>query len=343
VDHVLYVETTGFKFLPRTRSCPDATQIQIVSAWNLIPKAGDPRFALARYLNSVLTLIVVLRAIRRTSDGPAFVPLLVSFDPLSHLLSRWLRAERKLYDCLDLYREQPQYAGSRSKQHSLDRAEHLLAGVVDCIAISASSLASRFQGSGKPIVFVAGAPMPPVLQLRSKSARFEGERKNFAIYVGALDRYKVDFRVFEAILGADESIRLIIIGRPEYSDAETRRKIEQISAIERVEVRPPVGRMELLNLARHARFGIVAMQANAYSDGSFPLKYWDYLWAGIPVLSVGSKSLREMLVGVVSVGDAAQITQRTLAELADAGRDPDVLSEFAAANSALARVKRILQ
>jgi hypothetical protein len=161
------------------------------------------------------------------------------------------------------------------------------------------------------------------------------------VYVGALDAYKVDLDVFRALRRvAGTDLRLKIVGGLEFADADRERAVDGLGDPPEVTVGPAVAREKLGATLATADFGIVAMRCGRYSRASFPLKYWDYQWAGLPTLAVGCAALIG-LPGVVSCESASAITPDTLAELRRLRSSAREWQDHADRNDARARVRRM--
>lgn len=342
--NVIYVTVIGWRLLPKRGSVafrgPEGI-VRVLPGWNPFPWGGRPTNQIRRKINLWLTCMV-LRLRMRAYAGAKKIDLVTIFDPLAADIVNWLPARRYLYDCLDFYAEQPQYQASRQRT-VLDAAEAKLAHSVDEVWVTTARLVEHFadigvtarhaNGAVNRPSWAAGTPTDrsvekPVLSLR-------------AVYVGALDAYKVDSTVFWRLASLTSRIELTILGHFEYDDAVAQADYARLAAQTNVNLHGPVSRSELGQWLASGDFGIVAMAPGRYSNGSFPLKYWDYQWANIPTLAVGCQAL-EGQPGVVACESAADISELTLEALADMPRFDDHYEQHAAENDATARVRKIL-
>ena len=328
-----YVETIGWGCSQREFR-PDGTSwLQVVPARNAIPCGGRAPNVLARRANWELTRRSLLRA------GTQEVDLVVVFDPLLpvHAL-RGLRAH-VIYDCLDHYDEQPQFHGRISRRFLL-RSERALAKRADRVIVSAPGLARRPTLAGTSPRVLFGALTRPGWADERETATRTHTPPYRAVYVGALDPYKVDIQALTVI--ADQPwLQLTIVGRREFGASTP--ELDQLRAHPGVRWHNSVPRPELGKVLMDADFGVVAMTRSRYSDGSFPLKVWDYMWAGIPVLAAGSTALQSSgIPGVLTLANMGDISKRGVEQLLRGPRGA-VLVRHANGNDVIQRVRKALQ
>lgn len=341
-ESVLFVETLGWNPIPSPASVVSGQtggRLIVLQAWNPAPLAGRPWNTVGRRVNALFTKAAVRRAERRFGLGRA--DLCVCLDPLGWRLVMTLGAERRIYDCLDDYAAQPQYASPRVGGR-LRREEERLTAVVDETWTSSVALARRFRATGVPARCAYGSVSRPAWASRlSRPTRAPSEPIT-AIYVGALDTYKVDHRVFRRLVDdLAQHIRLVVIGGLEFSGHDVERTINWLNTHERVDFRGAIGRNEIGDHLAAADFGLVAMTKSRYSEYSFPLKYWDYQWAELPTLAVAAPELRG-LPGVVSCDSPDEIDGNTIRQLLDLRSSAGEMPANAAAHDARARIARIL-
>lgn len=165
--------------------------------------------------------------------------------------------------------------------------------------------------------------------------------ENRAVYVGALDAYKFDRRVVAKLLELDPELEIDLFGSYQYSNEfDTVLDLDE-SLIARLHYHGPVDRSALSSAISTASFGLIAMTRGRYSDHSFPLKVWDYLACGLPVLAVGSPSAAGVPAGVVSVDTTDALTLDVYRRVRAGLWSAEELRRVAAKNSALSRVERL--
>jgi hypothetical protein len=341
---VTYVTVIGWNLVPKRSRvvlhAPGGT-VRVLPGWNPFPWSGRPTSRFRRKINLWLTCMT-LRLRTRIHSGSSESDLVTIFDPLAADVVNWLPARRYIYDCLDFYAEQPQYHAPRQRA-VLDVAEARLAHAVDDVWVTTSRLAEHLANIGVTARHANGAVNRPSwasdkTTQRSVKASALPLR---AIYVGALDTYKVDSTVFWRLVDLAPDIALTIIGHFEYDDEIAHTDYRSLAAHPNVHLNGSISRQELGLWLAEADFGLVAMAPGVYSDGSFPLKYWDYQWANIPTLAVGCQAL-EGQPGVITCKSAMDIDESVIKAVADMSPSDDRYKRHAAANDAVARIRKIL-
>jgi len=102
-------------------------------------------------------------------------------------------------------------------------------------------------------------------------------------YVGALSDFKVDFELLDALAEANPQWSLVLIG--------DEREGQHNPRLARMVQRPNVHLLghrpyaELPNYLRGMRVGLLPTLVNDYTRSMFPMKYFEYLASGLPVVS----------------------------------------------------------
>jgi glycosyltransferase involved in cell wall biosynthesis len=114
-----------------------------------------------------------------------------------------------------------------------------------------------------------------------------------AIYVGNLAGYRVDFALLERL--ARDGVSLVLVGPAGLGDpGAAPAAAAGLAALPNVRALGPQPRDALPALLRHADVALVPFLDNAHTRGSFPLKVWEYLAAGLPVVATPLPNLRAL-------------------------------------------------
>lgn len=106
-------------------------------------------------------------------------------------------------------------------------------------------------------------------------------------YVGALSDFKVDFELLDALATANPQWSLVLIG--------DEREGQHNPTLARMVQRPNVFLLghrpyaHLPHYLRGMRVGLLPTLVNDYTNSMFPMKYFEYLAAGLPVISTPLK------------------------------------------------------
>lgn len=99
------------------------------------------------------------------------------------------------------------------------------------------------------------------------------------VYVGTLDE-RIDTGAVRALAAAHPHGSVVLIGR----DGE-RGPVAQLGELANVHVRPPIPREELIAVVAAADLGLVPHVRSEQTEAMSPLKLFEYLGAGIPVVA----------------------------------------------------------
>lgn len=246
-------------------------------ALNVMPRSAQPKNVTARSVNSTLTAL----SLRRQKWD-----LVVAYDPFSGSLIRHLSYGKLVYDCVDAYDVQPQYSGVANSR-AVRMAETELSQLADVrVATSAALARRRSIDWGAHVDFIEGAHELSQQNLPVRAMNAKGLCR--ALYVGAFDAYKMDASPILEWLNANGGRTLVMAGRELAGADET---IRQLVHHPRVQVEKPVNSEEMALLSARSDFGIISLAKNPYNIYSFPLKTWDYLMNGLPVLAANAPSI----------------------------------------------------
>ncbi|MEZ3159170.1 glycosyltransferase [Microbacterium sp. BWT-B31] len=180
----------------------------------------------------------------------------------------------------------------------------------------------------EPAEWLRPQPEPPAWL-----ARIPGPR---AVYVGTLDS-RLDVDGIASLARARPDLQIVLLGPlpdPTY--------IAALARSENVHVHPSVGREQLIATLRNADVCLVAHRRTALTEAMSPLKLYEYLAAGVPVLSIDLPPVRgvsDRVLLVDTVADFADVVDDALGLGAAAEADRRA---FVAANSWAARHERVI-
>jgi glycosyltransferase involved in cell wall biosynthesis len=151
-----------------------------------------------------------------------------------------------------------------------------------------------------------------------------------AVYVGNLAAYRIDFALLEAAARAVAPGPLVLVGAEGLGDtgppSEAAAALRRRPEVLRLGPRPPEALPAFL---RHADVALVPFLDNEHTRGSLPLKLWEYLAAGLPVVARALPNLEAL---------AAEGLARTASVAAGFGAAVrEALAEAPEARSARAR------
>lgn len=211
---------------------------------------------------------------------------------------------------------------------AFDAAYRQIANAGTAVVAVSQQIIDRIEPSGAAVVVPNGVepdewigphPQPPEWMATLPSPR--------AVYVGTLDS-RLDVEGLARFSKERPDVTTILVGP--YQD---RAHLAPLDGLSNVHIRRPVGRAELVAILRNADLCLVAHVRSRLTEAMSPLKIFEYLAAGAPVLSIDLPPVRglgERVRLVDSVGDFVSVVDECLA----LGRAPESEREaFVHANS----------
>jgi glycosyltransferase involved in cell wall biosynthesis len=156
------------------------------------------------------------------------------------------------------------------------------------------------------------------------------------VYAGTLDS-RLDVAGLSELARRMPGARLVLVGP--LLDAP---HVQELRAVSNVEIRPPLGRAELVALLRGADVGLVPHVDNALTRAMSPLKLYEYLAAGLPVVASDLPPMRGVDGGVTIVASGEGYAPAVDAALARGRSSEQAREDFIARNSWRMRHERLL-
>ena len=296
------------------------------------------RYAAIRRFNRWLLAAALRRWLRRLSLRQ---DMLWTYNPLTAELFALEDFARRVYHCVDDIAAQPGMPVA-----TLARAEEQLVRAADIVFVTSPALArsrARWNPNTHYLPNVAdfdhfAQALDPALPVPADLAAIPGPRLGF---VGAISAYKVDLELIRAIAAARPDWSIVLIGSvgegDPWTDAST---LAQHSNIHLLGPRP------YQNLPAYLKGFDVALLPNTLNDytaNMFPMKFFEYLAAGKPVVAVD-------LDAITAYADTVRIAKTTDAFIAGisaalAGDAPSLSARLALArrHTYAARTAKMLE
>lgn len=218
-------------------------------------------------------------------------PLLWTFNPL---VASYLDLEEFpgcLYHCVDRVQAQPGMPAER-----IEAAERELCGRVDVVFTTAPRLQESL------------APLNPATYLFGNVADadhfgralqpglttpkdLDGLNGPLLMFIGAIDAYKLDLLLLEQLARATPQWTYVLIGPVGETDPGT-----DVRALRRLGNVHLLGRRSYRDLPAYlarADVALLPLQLNDYTRHMFPMKFFEYLAAGCPVVATAIPSLED--------------------------------------------------
>lgn len=298
----------------------------------VLPLHGN---AAAEALNARLLPALVSRAARRLQMSR---PLLWSYVPQAELLLGALDPSLVVYHCVDDIS-----AHERIDTRSFRAAEARFAARADLVLASAPELVRRMRElSGNVLeapnvadtelfaTALRDGPVDPALQKLPRPR---------IVFTGAISEIKLDLGLLTALARARRDWSIALIGPVGLGDPHT--DISALAAEPNVHLLGKRPYERLPEVLRGADAGLIPYVRSELTASIFPMKVYEYLAAGLPVVATPLPALQGV-EGVVLAGDAASFEARLQEALeADDTQRRAARSTAAAAHSWDARLAEI--
>lgn len=274
-----------------------APGIRARKALNILP--WGHKYSLFNRINSAVTARVV-RAFAGRLPRPAVAWI---YDPSASRMAGSLGETFAVYDCVDDY---PEQAGDDPRRRALVTAGDARAARVARLVFTTTRTLYERQRRLNPATHLvpnvgdyghfaaaadSGHAVPELSDLRRPVLGFAGN----------LVPTKVDFDLLEAVAAVRPAWSLLLVG-PSHKDSEDR--LRRLARLPNVLWVGPRGYGELPRYVAAFDVGVIPYVTNSYTRSCLPLKLYEYLAAGKPVVATGLPELEGMEPEVLLVSGA---------------------------------------
>ena len=275
----------------------------------VLPAHSNP---LARRANRRVLPWLVGRA---TSSLGLERPILWAYVPQAELLLDSLRPELVVYHCVDDIAAHP-----RIDAPSFRAAEERFAARADLVLASSRPLAQRMQQLSAHVHYLPNVADTDLFA----SARAAGPLdaaiavlpEPRIVFTGAIAAAKVDLQLVAELAELQPDWSIVLVGPVGLGDPET--DVSSLSRLANVHLLGPRRYEELPTVLRGAQAAIIPYRRNQLTASVFPMKVYEYLAAGLPVVATPLESLQGV-AGISFGADAGEVAERLRAALAEDG------------------------
>ena len=243
---------------------------------------------LVRKLNRWLVrggLAIWLRWLRLRPD------LLWTYNPMSTEVLELSRFRTVVYHCVDDIKAAP-----GMPTDLIERVEVQLVRRADVVFATAPKLAEDRRGHNRNTVYLSNvADYAHFAKARDPHTRvpddLAGIREPRIGFVGAISGYKLDFALLRQLALAHPDWSVVLIG--EIGEGDPATNVSALSGLPNLHLLGPKPYAALPEYLKGFRVGLLPNVLNDYTASMFPMKFFEYLAAGLPVVSVDLPALRE--------------------------------------------------
>lgn len=272
------------------------------------------RFAAVRRLNAALLPRIVRRATRRLHMSK---PILWGYAPQAECLIGTLAPSFVVYHCVDDVASQPGVDAA-----SFRAAEQRFAAAADLVLASSPPLAERLEGVAERVTYAPNVAdvdlFASALERGDCDAAVERLRPPRIVFTGAIVETKLDLELIVELarLRPDWSFALVGPVGPGAPGTD----VAQLRSEPNVHLLGTRRYTELPDVLRCADAAFIPYEINPLTSSVFPMKVYEYLAAGLPVVSTPLPSLRDT-ADVTFAAGAQEMAEALESVLSEAGPD----------------------
>jgi glycosyltransferase involved in cell wall biosynthesis len=273
------------KIVSTQRVDPEGQRLYLKSQWNLIPGSREVG-AIAKF-NHWLNRPLVNRAIKKLGFKQGNVVMWI-YDTEAAEYLPIMDGVKVLYDCVDNHAAQ---AGVNRNPKRVEEEERAILARVDIVTVTSRRLLKDIGKKNKNVHLVLNAGD---VELYSRdSGEVAGAVKKITRpvvgMVGALDEYKVDFELLLAVAKEKQEWNFVFVGKPV---VDRRSKLlKKLEKLPNVHLLGQIDRKEVPQYVYGFDVCIIPYRASRYNEASFPLKFWEFMATGKPIVVTGLPEL----------------------------------------------------
>jgi glycosyltransferase involved in cell wall biosynthesis len=291
--------------------------------------------AFVRVLNRRLLGVFVRRAASKLGMRH---PILWAYVPQAEALLDVLEPELVIYHCVDDIAAQPGIDAV-----SFRAAETRFAKRADLVLASAPGLAERLRALSQNVIYAPNVADTELFATALQDGQIDRALAELPtpriVFTGAVVATKLDMELLVELARAKPSWSFALVGPVGPGDPST--DVSMLAAEPNIHLLGARAYEQLPSILRGANAGLIPYARNRLTDSIFPMKVYEYLAAGLPVVATPLPSLAE-IDAVACAPDAdgiARLLEEALAE--DTAQRRSQRSRATAAHSWDGRIEQI--
>lgn len=195
-----------------------------------------------------------------------------------------------VYDCVDDHAAQ---AGVDRNAKRVEEEEERIMARADLITVISRRLLKSKSRAGRNVQLVLNAGSTKLFRRASNICPKELSTINRPIIgsVGALDAYKVDFELLYRVAQKKSDWNFVFIGAPVVD--RKKKLLRKFARLPNVHLLGTIAIAQVPQYVHCFDVCLIPYRASKYNAASFPLKFWEFMATGKPMVVTGVPELRE--------------------------------------------------
>lgn len=215
-----------------------------------------------------------------------------TYNPMTCIYINTKKFKTAIYHAVDSIEHQP-----FMPKELINQEEKKLAYKVDQIFVTSQTIFKKLEKYNRKIQFFGNVcefdhfAKAPTLSLEEIPDDIKNIKKPIVGFIGAISEYKLDYQLIKTVAKKLENINFVFIGPTE--DSINKKKLNQLREIDNIFL---LGYRKYNILPNYCAYFDVAWLPiihNKYTDSMFPMKFFEYLASGLPVISTKISSLKD--------------------------------------------------
>lgn len=241
-----------------------------------------------------------------------------SYHPIFPQVFGLFSGATKVFDTVDNWAEHSAYVGM--KQQLLDNYQHITQ-TADVIFTVSPELKKLFTPH-RNVTWIPNGVDVEHFSSALPTEKFSHLKQPFAVYVGVIQE-RLDAELLEQVAKLTPSVQFVLAG-PVWEGTP----LAGLKALDNVHFIGPVPYQELPQLFSQASVGIIPHRVNRFTASMNPLKLYEYLASGLPVVSTPVQGTEQFSAGVQVRREPKEFSQAVLAAVQISPEDKTKLKQL---------------
>ncbi|MEX0650074.1 MAG: oligosaccharide flippase family protein [Candidatus Andersenbacteria bacterium] len=266
--------------------------LYVISQWNLIPGSREYRWValLNHYLNRWCVLSKAWWLGFREGTQVMWI-----YDTEAAEYLNAFSNSTVIYDCVDNHAMQAGVSRNPKRVHA---EEHRIFQHSDLVTVTSKALYDMKKGQHKNVRLVLNAGDVELFSKPVSATAQQGALEALQDIphpiigsVGALDAYKFDFELLKSVARAHPDWQFVFVGSPVVDERTP--ALTELVKLPNVHIMGTIVREDVPAYVHYFDVCVIPYRASAYNKASFPLKFWEFMATGKPLVVSGLPELKQ--------------------------------------------------